>query len=145
MTIESLKCLHLKNKHQFNEMEPPAKRRMCVGEKVFDLLPRIFRWDEIELDKVYKIKQFENRRALLVNSIGERFLTELPDAVVQKLSLNEDLTVYFKKYKEDVIVAFVPKKRCTFCNKYFANSSSLSTHRHKRCKRIIKQEIIDEC
>ena len=39
-------------------LDPPAKRRKCVGEKVFDFLPRISSWDEIELNKVFKVKNW---------------------------------------------------------------------------------------
>jgi hypothetical protein len=124
-------------------MEPPAKRRKCVGEKIFDYLPRISCWDEIELYKVFKVKQVENGRAFLV-STREELITELPDIVLKKLSHTEDLSVYLKKTREDVIVCFKPKKMCTFCKNYYASSSSLTSHKRKCCKWIIK-DMIEEC
>ena len=138
---------------QFLKMEPAAKRRKYIGEKMFDFLPRISTWEEIKLDKVFKIKQVEKDRAFLVSS-GEGLITTLPDMVLKKISQDEDLSVYLKKTSEDVIVCFKPRKMCPFCKKYYANSSSLTLHKRKHCKSIkdvmdssngytVKEEIID--
>ena len=92
-------------------MESPAKRQKCCGD-AFESLSRILCWDEIEVNKVFKVvKQLQDGRALLINNIGERLITDLPEGVFNKLS-QEDLTIYLKKTPHDVIVAFKPRKMC---------------------------------
>ena len=115
-------------------MEPATKKRKSIMEDGFELLSRIYRWSDIEVDKVFKVKQIVHGKALLEDNNGEQLITELPGSVLEKISGDKDLSVFLKKTLEDVIVGFIPKKKCTHCGKYFANDSSLRSHQ-KRCRR----------
>ena len=115
-------------------MEPATKKRKSIMEDGFELLSRIYRWSDIEVDKVFKVKQIVHGKALLEDNNGEQLITELPGSVLEKISGDKDLSVFLKKTLEDVIVGFIPKKKCTLCRKYFANDSSLHSHQ-KRCRR----------
>ena len=115
-------------------MEPATKRRKSIMEDGFELLSRIYRWSDIEVDKVFKVKQIVHGKALLEDNNGEQLITELPGSVLEKISGDKDLSIFLKRTLEDVIVGFIPKKKCTHCRKYFANDSSLRSHQN-RCRR----------
>ena len=115
-------------------MEPATKKRKSIMEDGFELLSRIYRWSDIKVDKVFKVKQIVHGKALLEDNNGEQLITELPGSVLEKISGDKDLSVFLKKTLKDVIVGFIPKKKCTLCRKYFVNDSSLHSHQ-KRCHR----------
>ena len=116
-------------------MEPAKKKRKSIMEDGFELLSRIYRWNDIEIDKVFKVKQIVNGKALLEDNVGEQLITDLPGSVLEKISGDKDLAVFLKKTFEDVIVALIPRKKCSSCGKYFANEGSLRSHQ-KRCRRM---------
>ena len=66
----------------------------------FELLSRIYRWSDIEVGKVFKVKQIVLGKALLEDSIGEQMVTELPASVLEKISGDKDLSVFVKKTLE---------------------------------------------
>ena len=99
------------------------------------MLTQIYRWNDIEVDKAFNVKQIVNGKALLEDNTGEQLITDLPGSVLEKISGDKDLSVFLRKTREDVIVALIPRKKCSLCRKYFANESSLRSHQ-KRCRRM---------
>ena len=116
-------------------MEPVTKKRISIMEDGFELLSRIYRWNDIEIDKVFKVKQIVNGKAPLEDNTGVQLITDLPGSVLEKISGDKDQTVFLRKTSEDVIVALIPRKKCLSCRKYFANEGSLRSHQ-KRCRRM---------
>ena len=104
----------------------------------FELLSRIYRWSDIEVGKVFKVKQIVLGKALLEDSIGEQMVTELPASVLEKISGDKDLSVFVKKTLEDVIVGLIPRKKCSVCRRSFANSRSLQTHQRRYHRSLAK-------
>ena len=115
-------------------MEPATKKRKSIMEDGFELLSRIYRWSDIEVDKVFQVKQIVHGKALLEDNNGEQCVTEIPSSVLEKVSGDKDLSVFLKKTLEDVIVGLIPKKKCSLCRKYFASKRTLNSHQ-KRCQR----------
>ena len=60
-------------------------------EDGFALLSQIYRWSDIEVDKVFKVEQIMHRKALLEDNNGEQLITELPGSVLEKISGDKDI------------------------------------------------------
>ena len=65
-------------------------------EDGFALLSRIYRWSDIEVDKVFKVEQIAHRKALLEDNNGEQLITKLPGSILEKISWDKDLSVFLK-------------------------------------------------
>ena len=115
-------------------MEPATKKRKSIMEDGFELLSRIYRWSDIEVDRVFRVEQIVHGKALLEDNNGEQLITELPGSVLEKVSGDKDIEVFLKKTLEDVRVGLISKKKCILCRNFFANDSSLRSHQN-RCRR----------
>ena len=71
-------------------MEPATKKRKSMMEDKFDLLTRIYRWNDIEVDKFFRVKQIVNGKALLEDNTGEHLITGLPGSASGTWSLNDE-------------------------------------------------------
>ena len=83
---------------RYSVMEPAKKKRKSIMEDGFELLTRIYRWNDIEVDKAFKVKQIVNGKALLEDNTGEQLITDLPGSVLEKISGDKDLSIFSERH-----------------------------------------------
>tara|TARA_B100000586_G_C19826843_1_gene308800 strand:+ start:192 stop:581 length:390 start_codon:yes stop_codon:yes gene_type:complete len=125
-----------------------STKKGFITEKLFHQLSKpAIKWKDLLENHIYKVKNIDRNAkiASLVSSNGDMTSVCVPDNVIKKLALLENnLTVYIKRYGVDVQIATKRRLECLNCGKNYASRHTLLIHKKNHCN-VMKKIPEKEC
>ena len=119
-----------------------------ITEKLFNQLSKpAIKWKDLLENLIYKVKDIDRNAKIvkLVSSNGDMTSVCVPDNVIKKLTLENNSTVYIKRYGVDVQIASLRRLECSNCGKNYASRHTLYVHRKNHCNMMKKIPEKEEC